>query len=104
MAVVQAVILYGSETWVMTPCIGRVLDGFHHRVGCRMTGQQPRRGWDGGWVHPPLMGAMAKAGLKEVDNYISRLQRIVTQLIATRYIMDLCLAAERRLGSRVAKR
>ena len=29
-AVVQAVLMYGSETWVMIPRIGRTLDGFHH--------------------------------------------------------------------------
>ena len=41
LAVVQSVMMYGSETWVMTPCIGRVLGGFHHRVACRITGRQP---------------------------------------------------------------
>ena len=29
LAVVQSVMLYGLETWVMTPHIGRVLGGFH---------------------------------------------------------------------------
>ena len=32
------VILYGSETWVMTPFIGGVMDVLHHRVARRMTG------------------------------------------------------------------
>ena len=36
-AMVQAVLLSGSETWVLTPCMGRTLGGFHHRVACRMT-------------------------------------------------------------------
>ena len=47
--VVQAVIMYGSEKWVMTPRIGMVLDGFRHRVARSLTGIQPRRGRDGGW-------------------------------------------------------
>ena len=37
MTVVQAVMLYRSETWVMTPRIGRVLRRFHHRVAHRLT-------------------------------------------------------------------
>ena len=33
-SVVQAVILLGSETWVATLCINRMLGTFHHRVAC----------------------------------------------------------------------
>ena len=50
LTVVQSVLLYGSETWVLTPHMKRVLVGSHHRVTSRMTGRQPLKGWDGGWV------------------------------------------------------
>ena len=50
MEVVQAVLLYGLETWVMLPHIGRTLGVFHHRVVRRLTGRQPRRGLEGSWV------------------------------------------------------
>ena len=40
--VVQSVMIYGSETWVMNPRIGRVLRGFDHRVDRRLMGGQPR--------------------------------------------------------------
>ena len=53
-AVVQAVILYGLETWVVSPCIGSVLGEFHHRMARRLMGRKPQIGWDGGWVYPPL--------------------------------------------------
>ena len=43
-AVVQTVLLYGSETWVMTLHIGRVLGGFYHRIARRLMIQQSRRG------------------------------------------------------------
>ena len=29
-AVVQAVLVFGSETWVMTPWLEKALEGFHH--------------------------------------------------------------------------
>ena len=48
-------------------------------------------------MYPPL----AEAGLEGMETYISCLQNTVAEFIATRPIMDLCLATERRLGSRV---
>ena len=42
-AVVQVVLMYGSETWVMSPRIGRTLCGFHNRAVCRLTGWRIRR-------------------------------------------------------------
>ena len=47
---------------------------------------------------------MVEAVLQEVETYTSRLQNTVTKFIATNTIMDLCLAAERRPGSRVTNR
>ena len=52
--VVQAVLLYVLEMWVVTPRIAKVLGGFHHRVACRLIGRQTCRGRDGRWVYPPL--------------------------------------------------
>ena len=43
-----------------------------------------------------------EAGLQEVDTYIYRRQNTVAQYIATRPIIDLCLAEKRRLGPRVS--
>ena len=55
-------------------------------------------------MYPSLAKAMAEEGLQEVDTYISLRQNTVAQFIATRPIMELCMATERRLGSRVANR
>ena len=102
LAVVQAVLMYGSDTWVMKLRIGRVLGRFQHRVACKITGQKHWRGRDGRWVYPPLAEDMDEVGLQEVDTYFSRSQNIASQFIVTRPIMYLCLAAERRPGSRLA--
>ena len=42
-AVVQVVLLFGAETWVLTPRMKRSLDSFQHRVARRITGRQPQR-------------------------------------------------------------
>ena len=47
---------------------------------------------------------MMEAGLQDVDTYNSRLKKKVTQFIATRPIMGLCLAVERRSGIWISKR
>ena len=47
---------------------------------------------------------MVEVVLQEVGTYLSCRHNIVTQFIATRPIMDLCLAAARIPGSRVANR
>ena len=43
LVVVQSVLIYGPETWVLTPHMQRVLGGFHHRVARRLTGGNCRR-------------------------------------------------------------
>ena len=70
--VVQLVMLYRLEMWVMKPGIGRVLGRFHHRVACRLTGGGHSQGRDRVWVYLSLEDAMADVGLQEVKSYVSR--------------------------------
>ena len=44
--VVQAVILYGSKTWVMYSRISKMLGGFHHQTIHRLMGQTTQRNGD----------------------------------------------------------
>ena len=56
---------------------------------------------DGIREYPPLEGALQAEGLETTETYISRRQNMVAQYIATRYILNLCLEAERRAVLRV---
>ena len=69
-AVVQQVILFGAETWVVSPMMERALSAFLHGAVRRLTGRQPRRGRDGEWHYPSLEGAMAEAGLTDIRTSI----------------------------------
>ena len=40
LAIVQAVLLFDAETWVVYPHIGRVLGGLHHRSEQWISGKQ----------------------------------------------------------------
>ena len=94
--VVQLVLLFVLETCIKNLHIEKTLGIFHHWVAHSLTWRKPRRGQEIVWVYTPLEDAMSEARLQEVKTYVSRLQNTVTQFIATRPIMDLCMAAERR--------
>ena len=88
-AVVQQVLLFGAETWVVTPIMERALNSFLHISARRITGRQPRIGKDGKWFKPPLEGAMKEAGFKDVRASINTRQNTVAQYIAMRPLMYL---------------
>ena len=82
----------------------RALSTFIHGAAIRLTGRQPRRGWDGKWFYPLLEGSMKEAGLADVQTSINRRQNTVAQYIATRPLLDLCKGATKREGARVTIR
>ena len=47
MAVVQAVLLFGSDTCVLSPPLEKALEGFCHRAAQRMAGMGPKHQPDG---------------------------------------------------------
>ena len=47
--VVKQVLLFGAETWVVTPRMERALSGFLHGAARRLTGRQARRGRNSAW-------------------------------------------------------
>ena len=55
-AVVQQVLLFGAEKWVVTPMMERALSAFIHGAARRLTGRQPRKERDGKWYYPSLEG------------------------------------------------
>ena len=51
-AVIQAVLLFGAEKWVLTPRIEQAMSSFQHRVAQRLTGRHLRRRGDRSWKYP----------------------------------------------------
>ena len=64
-------ILFGAETWVLNPWIERAMESFMHGAAHRITGKQPRRGWDGKWYYPSLAGARKEAGFTEIRKSVT---------------------------------
>ena len=69
--VVQAVFLFVSKTWVLTPWLEKSLKGFHHRAVRRMAFIGPKRQRYGTWVYTPIREALVMVRLEEIGVYIA---------------------------------
>ena len=103
-AVTQAVLLFGAETWVLTPSMYQALSSFQHRVARRITGRHPRRQGGGSWEYPSFEEALVEEGFEGIGTYVTRRQNTVAQYIATRPILDLYERSAPRPGAWVSRR
>ena len=101
---VQAVMLFGSETWVVTPCMRKALGWFQTQVERQMTRRLMRRKPDGKWSYTSVEMAREEAGLLKMEDYIRRRQNTVSHYIATQSLLDLCEGLEVVQGARVGMR
>ena len=98
---VQAVLLFGVETWVVTHRMGKNLGGFQNQVTRGMTGRLPRMTLDGRWIYTSAAAARAEAIFLKMEEYIRRRQNTVTHYIATQSLLDLYEGSERAPEVRV---
>ena len=64
MSMLQEVLLFGFDMWVMSPRIGRRMGEFNHLLIHRLMVWQPICLVYGIWVYPPLEVAMEEADLE----------------------------------------
>ena len=88
-ATVQAVLLFGSETWNITASMVRSLEGFHVRAARRMTGMMPEQKPSGDWMYPASGEVLEAAGLYTIDNYVKVRRNTILRFVAQRPIYEL---------------
>ena len=66
-SIVQSVLLFIYETWLVTSYLLWALWGFRNRVARHLTDKHPLRQLDGRWVYPPIVEAMEAAVLGPVE-------------------------------------
>ena len=99
-AVVQSVLLFGSESWNLSSAMLRQLEGFHIRAAWRMNREhKPRKGDGGEWEYPSTEDALEECGLKTMQEYIDVRRSTVAAWIVDRPIYEACEGAERKRGS-----
>ena len=72
MAVVQAVLLYGAESWTITERNWKRLESFQNRAVRYMTGKHIRKNGDGSWSYPNHYLLEKECGLFPIRTYIKR--------------------------------
>ena len=68
-ATVQSVLLFGSETWVLTPSTLERLEDLDVKAARRMTGKMPVLA-HGIWTYPKTSEVLAAAGLRNIEHYV----------------------------------
>ena len=81
-SVLQSVLLYGSESWVVTGDMLKVIECFHHQVARRMTGATAQHMAGGEWEWPLVAETMETSGLWKIKGYIKRRKDTVVAQVA----------------------
>ena len=100
-ATVQSILLFGSETWNLSPVSLKSLEGFHIRAAWRMAGKRPQKRQDGKWTYPNSAAVLDKVGLKTIAHYIGIRRQHIASLIVNKPIFQSCVDGVRRRGSGV---
>ena len=70
LTVVQAVLLYGSDSWTVKKSDIKRLNSFHNRALRYMTGQHIKRLENGEWYYPHHGDLLKKCGMVEIKHYV----------------------------------
>ena len=74
MAIIQAILLYGSETWTMTVAIIRRMETFHNRIIRHIAGEhiRPGRNNDDDWEYPDMEEMRKRMDIRQILEYINQ--------------------------------
>ena len=97
-ATVQSVLLFGSETWALTPSTLKRLEGFHVRAARRMTGMMPVSA-NGLWTYRKKSEVLAAAGLRTIEHYVRVRRARIFLWVMDRPIYQMCQRVVRRCGT-----
>jgi len=98
-AVMQSVLLYGSETWNLTKTVLAQLEGFHIRAAYRMAEKhKPQKGPNQVWVYPATEDMLKECGMHSILHYIGVRRETIFRYVVDRPILKTCMEGERRRG------
>jgi hypothetical protein len=72
LVIVSAILLYGSETWVVTKRIEDLLTSFHNRCARTIGKTFIRKTGDDEWVYPSVAETLRKAHLRPLSHYLTK--------------------------------
>jgi len=89
-ATVQAILLYGAETWTLTQPLLRLLHSFHHHCAQYLAQMVNSRNADGTWTTPASAAALEAAELFTIEEYIQHRVNTFLPFIQSRAIYWEC--------------
>jgi hypothetical protein len=89
-ATLQAMQLYGSETWSLSLTSTKHLDGFHICAAWQMLGKRPIQKEDGSWMYPRSEDVLQAVALKPIAHYVDVQNQTVANFIVKWQIYELC--------------
>ncbi len=96
-AVVQAVLLYSSETWVLLMAALASLEGFHIREAYQMAVRhKPRRGPGNQWIYSKSRDVLEECRMSTLEEYITVRRQTITVYVATHPILIKCRHGKRK--------
>ena len=104
MAVIQSVLLFGSEAWCLNKTILKELEGFHITAAYRMAKvHRPRKDGNGEWKYPRSEDVLDEVGLLTIEEYIEKRRNKVAEYVALRPVYEFCVGERRRQGTHHTK-
>ena len=90
-AVVQAVLLYGAESWVITDRMWRAINSFHNRCTRYISGEHIRQKPNGEWDQPATKRVLEQCRLLTVEEYIAKRKETVKTFVENRPVYKACV-------------
>jgi hypothetical protein len=90
LAVVQAVLLYGADTWAVSKRAINRLWSFHHRCAQYITRQYIQKDENDEWICPASAEVLEHTGLKTIDEYITKRKNMLKHYATSRAIYREC--------------
>ena len=93
-SIIQSLLLYGSETWVLSLQLLKSLSGFHHHCIRMFTRTFITTLTNGRWSYPTTSGLLDKDKIYSLSTYINRCHRTISHFAYTRAIYRRCIASK----------
>jgi hypothetical protein len=78
-AIIQAILLYGSESWFISWTAMARLKGFHICAAYRMAKtNRPKRGPNREWIYPRSEDVLKECGMRTIEEYILACRQTIT--------------------------
>ena len=89
-AIVQSILLYGAETWVISEKNMRKLRSFHRRCARFIVNRHITCKSDGTWTYPHSETVLEDAGLLKIEEYIQKRRDTIFDFVRNRQVYQKC--------------